>query len=169
MPDPAALKSLRKRVAKANGPDWMLDAEIAAAFKYYVSISDAGMFVHSWGGEWKAINGRVHLLGSYGSGGNFRPEHFTASIDATLALVERVLPVCDGWPDDSLPSSGWKIGLYLYRGTTPIGANDFASWECMIRPHAGEVKPVHGPTAPLAILLALLDALLAQQSETETP
>ena len=70
---------------------------------------------------------------------------YTDSIDAALGLVERVLP---GWM--------WYVGS--------VGENDM--------PQATITEPVedcrdfvgHAPTAPLAILLALLRAL-AQESQ----
>jgi hypothetical protein len=85
MTDPETnVGALIARLEAATGPDRELDAEIAASLRIYTGTAT---WVDGWKGEWRAINGLVHLLGDYGSHGNFRPSAFTASIDAALTLV----------------------------------------------------------------------------------
>jgi hypothetical protein len=76
---------LIERLEKATGPDRELDAEIAAKLKL-CSVAN-NPWIQKWAGEWKAINGLVHLIGDHGSHGNFRPAAFTSSLDAALTLV----------------------------------------------------------------------------------
>jgi hypothetical protein len=70
---------------------------------------------------------------------------FTGSIDAALALVERVLP---GWGytiEAAMPGLGVSVHLWPPRPTVDEGEE-------------GE-----GPTPALALILALINALIAQQ------
>jgi hypothetical protein len=71
---------------------------------------------------------------------SFIPE-YTASIDASLALVERLLP-------------GWKRSLFEKRGGGWIARVSSPRWETFT---SGEDDPL--PTAPLALLAALLSAI----------
>lgn len=83
------------------------------------------------------------------------PPCVTSSLDAALALVERVLPGSKNWKNAS-PSTGWKINLY--RGMTPTNdPNGF--WEVQIREHATDPAWCAAKTPALAVLIALLRAL----------
>lgn len=123
------LSELLERVKAATGPDRDLDAAIGKAL----------------GAEFKARN--VHRRGHYIGG---KPvllrvaedyPRFTASVDATLALVERCLP-------------GWRYDIHSPRFGTPFEGvlmdGDSASRRIVVG---------HAPTAPLAILSALLQAI----------
>jgi hypothetical protein len=81
------------------------------------------------------------------------PKHFTASIDAALALVERVLP---GWrwtvtsvgDDKEIP----KAWLWLER-----------LWAAPEEPSLLRNYEAEAPISPLAILKSLFAALIAQE------
>lgn len=87
------LTTLIARLEAATGPDRELDAEIAATFHYVHNMPD---WVNNWSGKWEAAkSGRVYLMEDSGNRGpNFISDSFTDSIDAAVALAERVLP---GW------------------------------------------------------------------------
>ena len=146
-PDVATLEALLERVKQSTGPDREIDAGLfmsidsgfpEKAFRLY-GLPDAGLFG----------------TGAYTS---VKAPNFTGCVSSALALVEKALPATDSCPADSPTSSGWKIGLY--RGTTP-SCDKYAVWECMIRKHGGKEIWHHAPTAPLAILAALLQAKIA--------
>lgn len=81
----SSLSDLIARLEKAQGPDRELDAEIAASIRDCPSFSED--WVKNWAGEWRAINGLVHLLGDFGSSGNFKPRPYTSSIDAAMTMI----------------------------------------------------------------------------------
>lgn len=87
------LTALIAKLEAASGPDRELDAEIAATFHYVSNMPD---WVNDWSGRWEAVkSGRVYLIEDSGNRGpNFISDSFTDSIDAAVALAERVLP---GW------------------------------------------------------------------------
>lgn len=125
----STLSDLLERVRGATGPSRELDADLYRALGYEVRQSGDGFWTWSQSG---------------GSDLRILPK-FTASLDAALALVERVLP---GWE--------WSVG-------SDQGCAIATVWT----PHAGvDDLDVGGPTPALAILAALLSALLAQASET---
>lgn len=139
----AELQALLERVEAKAEPDRELDADL-----------DVNLF----GGEivWRQANYTMemypasrrpsdHYVGGYAH------EHvplYTASIDAALALVERVLP---DW--------SWNAGN--------VGEDDM--------PMANVTEPIDpcrdfsasAPTVPLAILSALLRALISQADEVD--
>lgn len=125
------LQSLLERVEKATGPDRELGVDILIGIGGWSCSEDFELSDHE-GKVWsRAISPRK------------RPnpwEHMNPalSIDAALALVERVLP---GWD--------WEIELDEH------GAAVFLRPD---RVHAD------GETVPLAILAALLKALIAQET-----
>lgn len=147
--------ALLERVRAATGPDRELDGEIDAVLR-------AGLpTLPEWSWTnfpvWKHIsNGRVCVLHDSGEHGvNWSSQRFTASVDAALALVDRVLP--DSGPNmlysyalDWHASAHTEIShtaeLYLAEGDPP----DMTSYQ-------GQA-----PTLPLAILAALLLALKDQ-------
>ena len=141
----ADLQSLLARVEAASGPDRLLDAEIEVAARW-IDAARAGL-APEHRARWRVLTGlRVGAVESQGTSYNAKP--FTASVDAALALVERVLP---GWQ--------WDVG---YLPNQPeIG------FLAEIWPPGDPVNDVSGAgkTAPLAILAALLKAKIAQGGE----
>lgn len=129
--DTEKLRELLERVEKATGPSRYLDAAVHSAFGSSSVRID------------RAEPGWVHEEGV----GTFKVERVTASLDASIALVERMLP-------------GWQM---LWRTDAEKGA--FAN---IAKP--GEHEWQHGVDAfnayaskpPLAILSALLRALISQ-------
>lgn len=82
------LSSLISRVEKATGPNYALEVDIFKFFNpdYRDYVEGRGGLVHKNDGEDQRVLSNV------------RPPNVTASIDAAVALAERVLP---GW--------GWGI------------------------------------------------------------
>ncbi len=109
---------LLRRVEAATGPDRKLDRALAALFG--ADVTQVG-------------TNTIHRIGAY-----------TASIDAALALVERMLP---GWY--------WRIDRPLSGPSAELA--EFADG-----PQPSSLKRAFmadAPTVPLAILVALLKAL----------
>lgn len=118
----ADLAELLERVKAATGPDRELDGDIAEAF----------------GPHW---NGRDLTRG--------QAPAVTRSIDAAMALVERMLP-------------GWRVQLF------ERDPEDGGGWNARLKRRSpwdlvalDEVAPLPR-TAPLALLAALLSALIAK-------
>lgn len=133
--------ALIERVRNATGPDRELDRAIQKALDIGPTSFTQDEFNH-W------------------------PLRFTASVDAALALVERVLP-------------GWRYGVSchsirdgLYEDGPHAGRPKHADG---FRAHVTERSPLRpmpniadAKTAPIAILVCLLTALLAQE-QSKTP
>jgi hypothetical protein len=130
MTAPSDLKELLARVEKATGADRGLDVLIAERFD---GVAPGGCFS---GGLYYAPDGR-------GGTGCPRIEQYTASLDASLALVERVLP-----------DAPVLIGMRQTPETQPWAR--LADWR-------GE--DATGSTPALALLVALLKALLAKEND----
>lgn len=152
------LQALLKRVQAATGPDRELDADMDEALR--IGLPHLPAWAWQNFPQWKNISGgRVCCLHRDGSHGlNWSSLEFTASIDAALALVERVAP-------------GGLLDLTL--GYEP-GAADRAWPAVTLRFYPDGVrvdgKQYHAviegaPTPPLAILAALLRALISQSEE----
>jgi hypothetical protein len=126
------LQSLLERV-KAAGEyrDRELDADIAEALGFKI--------------EWKQQNYTMDMYPviTWPPGREPCPE-FSRSIDAAVALVERVLPGMDG-------AIAWSRDMRTC---------EFA------RPHPLDNIVAEAKTLPLAILAALLTALIAKQERT---
>jgi len=153
------LAELLERVRKATGPDRELDGEIAATLRVGNKLPD---WAQNWTGEWRpTIQGFVVLMqDDEQPGPNFSSPKFTASIDAALALVERVLP-------------GWKVSLFI--GHMTAAKNGDGARAELIAP--GKPKKIsasewrwpkvaacyHAQTPALAIVTALLSALIARE------
>ena len=131
------LTSLLSRVRAASGPDRELDADICAhlyggarvSFDYNIQVREdpKGMLVET-----------DAELGS--------PPHITTSIDAAVALVERVLPGANTVGVEKNP-----------KGATAYVARNYV--------HSGHwMTEVDAATPPLAILAALLSALEQKES-----
>lgn len=80
------LIGLLGRVRSASGPDRELDVDLEVLFPFDRTIS------HSR--RPSSVRGKVTFRYNSGSSGTYLASRYTASIDAALALVERVLP---GW------------------------------------------------------------------------
>jgi hypothetical protein len=152
--DRDALIALRERVREAEGADREIDAALFVALlepSWVTSDKDPGMVAASaksfgaGGGKAQFIHGLCHPAPTY-----------TASIDAALALVERVFPGCasrrDAWPLAPEKHRMFKCQLYEV---------DSAGW------HTGDHFVVDGKSnysEPLAILDALLTALIEREA-----
>jgi len=125
------LTELLERVKKAEGPDRELGEAVVRALGF-----------HAWAGRMRYRDADGIRWWDFGS------SEVTASVDAALALVERVLPGwkyrLDQYPDRVECNLGqWRQGFGLY-------GDDFDGTAL---------------TAPLAILAALLTALISQSSD----
>ena len=130
----ADIASLLERVTAARGPDRVLDLDLARALVPDVVVlrrndDDTANEPHTY---WE----------------------YTASIDAALALVERMLP-------------GWKWGVASVAVKTGEKSPEgYPRYGTGFRAHVTQVSALRpmpsvaeGPTAPLAILVALLRSL----------
>jgi hypothetical protein len=109
-----ALVPLLERVKAATGPDRALECDLVEAF---ISASEAGAHFN-------------FDLAAY---------RYTASIDAALALVERVLP-------------GWQVNVSAFGNVAEASLGG-----------RGVYPPIQAPTPPLAILVALLTAIISKE------
>lgn len=128
------LTELLERVRGAKDGDRGLDLAIWNAINTHPS---------EWHRSWPGETVVEHLKYERGAPGNpvYELDRFTASIDAAVALVERMLPA---------PNGAWNV-----QGNRTI--------------FYGRVHGASGhgrPTAALAILDALLKVLIAQQEQT---
>jgi len=147
------LQTLKQRVERASGGDRELDCRIAYALgmnwcnpKWSNSLHDWRQHIETHGFEAAWTSDHVYRNGydappTEDYGGSLVP-NYTTSIDAALALVERLLP---GW--------SWRIG------NRPGGG----AWVLL-----GTSRQEHlGATPALALLSALLAALSSKAGETE--
>jgi hypothetical protein len=129
----ANLSQLLSRVEEAQGPDRELDRAVAIAAGDQVADDGISGFI------WRPA----------ASGGWSEIPRLTSSLDAALALVERVRP--DAYRDlgegfDTKTQRRFWLATLTYHGRS--GG------------HSGECE-----TAPIALLAALLRALISQQEE----
>jgi hypothetical protein len=129
------------KLERATGPDRELDEALIAFAEGAERVEDA-TFDHKHGyargGFWVSI-GPIHPV--------------TASMDAALALAEKLL-------DDDEPVARYPLEISL----TSVGHHPEAPWGCAV--WTGSDKDgvfSRAPTAPLAILLAILRALSYQK------
>ena len=123
--DTEKLRELLERCEAATGPDRELDLHISRSL---------GLLGHAAGLPDEAFLAAWLPACRFG--------RYTASLDASIALVERMLP---GWD--------WLVSL------SELGGREF----CAVVEHwDGDEYVSHRPTAPLAILSALLRALISQ-------
>lgn len=130
------LQELLERVKAATGPDRELDHTIEARMREHVG--SMGFGIYKTADEWipQAIKR------------NFNSPRYTASIDAALALTERVLPGA-GYMYQK-PRAGWERRPGLH-GYASIGFGEPL-----------KAFTADAPTAPLAILAATLTALASK-------
>lgn len=137
MTDRSTLEALRGRIRAAQGPDQILDGMIEAEFSEWRNL----------GGHWEA-----HKVTGERRRTMYPPSPpVTASIDAALALVDLVLP-----------GTSWEVRRSGFG--TPSQAH---FWDPMKQPPGSTLTRVDAATPPLAVLLALLSAKLAEAGETE--
>lgn len=147
----ANLEDLLARVQAATGADLELDGRIAKVAR---EIPPAAVFMREnvYGQE-----SDTWYTGGYGAYVFHYPEPYTESIDAALALVERLLGGSARHPVECTLSS---VGYPSRKGR---------HWKAAVWAGVEKDGAYHNaPTAPLAILAALITALLAQAQGTET-
>ena len=125
-----------ERLQKATGPNYALEVDV---FKLvnpeYADYSQGrGGLIHPQDGEDVRVQSNV------------RAPNYTASIDAAIALVEKILPQANCYGFDKDPHG---VTAYVSRNNVSSG-----HW----------LKEADAPTAPLALLLALFRALDAQEA-----
>lgn len=138
MTNTATLRTLLKRVESAARPCRIIDAELDAALR----VGTPKMERWTWTNfpEWRASHsGMVEVVHSDGSGGmtsNSQP--FTASLDASILLAERMLPATE---------------FILYGGGAVLPT-------AVLR--GDENHRAHGATLPLAVIAVTLCVLIHQ-------
>jgi hypothetical protein len=136
------LTELAAMLDAATGPSRELDSAIAVALDGFETWPEryegAGVqYCRRYGDD----------LAIPGAAPDSLVPHYTSSIDAALALVERLLP-------------GWDWGVERY-GLQASGKVWPAGW------HDAKVVRAFAPTTPLAILKALVAALIAQEKSDD--
>lgn len=140
---------LLAKLERATGPDRELDAliDIACGPK---PLGDIEHWVNLWDHGWRLGRepGHVYMRQHAGADeyANYPSPAVTASLDAALALVERVLP---GWGFDITYRAAWG------NCTACVIANDRRA-----PPHTGA-----GATPAFALLSALIRALIATNAD----
>jgi hypothetical protein len=144
MTDLTTLRDLKQRVENATGPDEALDVAICVALQYgsdeYKNATNFRVDPHD-------INWLLFEAGGEERRG--QPPAITASIDASFALVERVLP---GF---SVNTVGVNPHLNRRSDAELVPYSDEA---LVLGPRWGE-----GATIPRAVLSALFSALIAKE------
>lgn len=138
------------RVKAANGPDRELDRAIGLAVGgWWATVDEHGDAIMCDGDRYPDHPGSMYPA-------------LTESVDAALALVERLLP-------------GWRVSIF---GNHLTGAKGGKGWRVGLQ-SPQKAKPdslgfrwpkinadcLYAPTAPLAILAALLSALTTLQDQ----
>ncbi|MTJ81768.1 MAG: hypothetical protein F8N37_12220 [Telmatospirillum sp.] len=133
------LKNLRDRLQAATGPDRELDFAVLESLGWGPR-GPGGRFLYCPYDDCRAIK---RPDGSWIE--EARSPQLTASLDASLALVDQVLPgvgygIHVGWKN----SSSSQTACHLFYCSLPDNC--------------------YAPTAPLAVLIALLKALIAKEA-----
>ena len=144
-------RELVERLTEASEPSEELDGLIALSLKtgelpdsaYWAAENVYGDPVNEW------------RSGGYGSYAFHSVQPYTASLDAAIGLVEKVLP---GW--------SWQSGKEI----DPDGGFDF--WTSLSpgeQPFPAEldITVVHDHSEPISIVLALLKALEAKEQSDD--
>ena len=141
------MTTLSERLEKAKGADRNLDRAIFDALGFEVHEFDPG-------------DGDVSQWRQWADGTRVKDTHVTASIDAALALVERVLP-------------GWTVQIFQLRRNKGWGArisslryDTFSSFEDDA--HVSDDGFVGQSSGALALLVALLRARASLQDKGGT-
>jgi hypothetical protein len=136
---------LIERLEKLEGPDQDVDAEIAVRVLGFIKTNRMA----KWPGEqpiWEFTDPVRNTTGSWSA----MVRGYTASLDAAVALVERVLP---GWRIENLCE--WDADVLRQRGP----------WMCDLMRRGKDfadhfpAKCAHAPTPAIALLIATLKAL----------
>jgi hypothetical protein len=141
MSDLPTLKSLLERVEKATGPDRELDLEIANVAGWRCD----GDWLYTPSGAMAAFN-------------DDSPPRYTASLDASLSLVNEMLP---GWTrlvDATAPECGINVELFA--------PDDKVSRRRGRRRAPHRTKGTHN-LEPHATLIAIIRALIAQKETAD--
>jgi hypothetical protein len=159
----AKLNELLERVKAATGPDREIDGDLAEAFddapSHLPRVTDVG---RSW--LWAEFV-------EPDSWETWEAPEYTASIDAALALVERVVP---GWcwrigtchvSDDAWVAPDWNDPAHSARLRAELGEPVFGT----LFDQGADVDRRPPGNLPLAILEALLMALIAKESAHPAP
>ncbi len=141
----SGLTELLARVEGCKGPDREIDCAIAVALEGYYTKPHPG-----WPDDpTRTMYCKIDADGSRiepGNASDMLVHEYTGSIDAALALVERMLP-------------GWDYGMDRDQGEFIVTLT--AAGASMAKGHQAEAA-----TLPLAILTALLNALIARTPAT---
>ena len=129
------LEQLLDRVVKATGADREIDLAISILFPPH--------------GEARKVSNA--LAGTYWydnefSSGSRLATGYTSSVDADIALIERVLP-------------GWQINMHHYGEGSTIAEASIGN--------RATAKPINAPTLPLALVAAALSALIVKEKAGE--
>lgn len=133
------LTALLERVRNATGPDRRLNIYL------HVLLNNDGRL-----GDYASVDEYANSAIQLG----WNTPAYTASVDAALALVERVLPGCGLAIDREPPAKGGAAAGAAVNGWIGEDGPDGRAWEHF---------DATGPTFPLAILTALLLALTSNQ------
>lgn len=143
--DITALCSLRDRCVAATGSDRELDAEICATFRILPPKGQKEKWLVNWDKPYRA---NFHKPGTVDAPSDpsrvgvwWEAYHIASSVDIALALLERALP---GWH--------WDLSSVSY------AKNGIGKWAKVWL--NGRAHQATAPSAPLALLIALLDALI---------
>jgi hypothetical protein len=159
MPDISAMKEMLARVESATGPDRELDARLSVLFGVIV-MKDRGKEGISFfeapiePGQWAFLSGcKTGEADAYRELGTcLGVPGYTRSLDACVALIEKVLPGWNGMVDFG---GGSTCTADLIGPVVEVGSDE-EGYPFDIRDEAhGE-----GKTPPLALLAATLRALL---------
>lgn len=129
------LPTLKARLEEATGPDRELDCLIAVEIDGFI-LDDEGRY---------CFTDSDGVLVTPGNAKDMNVKKYTASVDAALELVERIL-------------SKGEVELYI---PVPQSKRDC---HVVIDQGPKKYKSARAPTTPLAILMALVSALEGEKS-----
>lgn len=145
------LNALLERVRSATGPDRELDGSLwwlvslnEDQRKRHDPFGSVERAIQSYGSAGRALEQFFDSSNSYCLARIAFKEPYTASIDASVAFKDRVLP-------------GWRYDIHSPRFGIPF--------ECVLMDGDSASRKIvvgHGATAPLAIIAATLSALISR-------
>lgn len=157
-----------ERLEKTEGPDRWLDARIDAALRIGTEKMRGTGYEWAWSNfpVWHHHTQSAGMCGVMHDNGDlgliWDSEQLTASVDASLALVDRLLP--DHAPSIQKPPKS-TLGALGVSG--PVWGSSMIPDEMSVDEAQLMLESGRGvetaPTAPLAILLALFKALEAKE------
>ena len=134
-------QNLITRLSKLDAPDREVDAEIEVAVRR-IEAARSGLAEEYWANWQASPDGTV-----YDPHTRYSSNPFTASVDAVIALAERVLP---GWTFEHI-GQDYIRARGLENDVMPMG------WTVEIS-DGSQTAQGQAPTFPLAICIALLRA-----------